>query len=322
MTNLSVREALAWIGAALLSIAAGAAHANWPEKPVRIVVSLPGGQAIDQMARAVATVLADRLKQPVIVENRPGAGGNIGMEHVARSAPDGHTLLLALTALTLNPHLYRVDFDSLRDFAPVTRLASQSFLFVAHPSLPATTVAGVLALARSRPGVVTCGHATGALHIACAWFEQLGRADFNLVPYKGGIQALSDVVGGHVDMTFGVTLTVTPHARAGRLRVIATTRPRRGKGLFGDTPTMAETLTGFELESTIGLVAPAGTPPEIVARLNGELQAVLAREDIRAFLATGGLEPVGGTPQAYAAKIARDHARYGKIVSETGIRAE
>jgi tripartite-type tricarboxylate transporter receptor subunit TctC len=142
------------------------------------------------------------------------------------------------------------------------------------------------------------------------------------VPYKGGTQALSDVVGGHVDMTFGVALTVTPYARAGRVRVIATTSPRRGRGPFGDSPTLAETLPGFELESVIGLVAPAGTPPEVIARLNGELQSVRAQDDVKGFLAAAGMEPAGGTPQDYARIIARDYAKYGRIIREGGVRAE
>ncbi len=322
MTRLPYAAVLAWTGLMLLSVAAGAAHAqHWPTKPVRIIVPIAPGQGADALTRVVAAGLSARLKQPVIVENRPGADGNLGMEHVARAAPDGHTLLVAVTALVTNPHFYSLDFNPLKDLAPVMQLASQSFLFVAHPSLPATTVTGALALARSRPGAVTCAHAGGAFQIACAWLEQRGRVELNLVPYRGGARALTEVVGGHVDMTFSVGLTVKPHARAGRLRVIATTRSRRG-GIFGDTPTMAETLPGFEMGGLIGLLAPAGTPPKIIERLNGELQAVLAQEDVQALLAVAGQEPAGGTPGDYAAVIARDHARYGRIIRETGIRAE
>ena len=321
MTRL--RGARARACALLLSVVACAAHAQqWPEKPVRVIVPIAPGQGADALTRVVATGLSARLKQRVIVENRPGADSNIGMEYVARSAPDGYTLLVAVTALVTNPHFYNLDFDPLRDLAPVIQFASQSFLLVVHPSLPATTVTGILALARSRPGVVTCAHGGGAFQIACAWLEQRGRVDFNLVPYRGGAQALTEVVGGHVDMAFSVGLTVTPHARAGRLRVIATTRPRRSGGLFGDTPTMAETLPGFEMGGLIGLLAPAGTPPELIERLNGELQAVLAQEDVRALLAVAGQEPAGGTSRDYAAVIARDSAKYGKIIRETGIRAE
>jgi tripartite-type tricarboxylate transporter receptor subunit TctC len=301
MMRASVQGTLARVVAVLLSIAAGAAHAQpWPEKPVRIVLPLPAGQVSDLQARAFAAVLTERLKQPVIVENRPGAGGNIGMEHVARSVPDGHTFLLVGSAHVINSHLYRLAFDPLKDLVPVLQVSTQSLVMVTHPSVPATTVAGALALARSRPGDVTCGHATGSFHIACAWLEQAGRADLNLVPYKGYVLALADVIGGRVDMTFGVGLSVEPYVRARRLRAIATTSLRRGQGIYGDLPTIAETLPGFDLALWAGLVAPAGTPPEILERMNDEMQAVLARDDIRKLIVGSGLQMVGGTPRDYA----------------------
>ncbi len=327
MARAPVRAAAAWARAALfltlVLTAACAAYAQpWPEKPVRIVLPLPPGQVSDLQARAFATVLSGRLKQPVIVENRPGAGGNIGMEHVARAAPDGHTFLMVGSSHAINSHLYRLAFDPLKDLVPVMLVSTQHLVLVAHPSVPAATVADLLALARPRPGIVTCGHSIGSFHLACAWLEQAGQVDFNLVPYKGYVLALSDVAGGHVDTTFGVALTVRPHARAGRLRAIATTSPRRGQGIYGDLPTIAETLPGFELGLWAGLVAPAGTPPEIIEKMNGEMRAVLAQDDIRKLIADSGLQMVGSTSRDYASMLEREHARYGKIIRNAGIRVQ
>jgi tripartite-type tricarboxylate transporter receptor subunit TctC len=307
---------------ALAAASQPASPQGWPAKPLRLVVALPAGSGADMVARLVSAGLAERLKQPVVVENRPGAAENIGMEAVARSAPDGYTLLLAVTSLVTNPHLYRLNYDPLKDLVPVTQLARTHYVLVAHPSLPAKTVRETLALAKARPGIVTCAHASGALHVACAWLKAAGRADITLVPYKGSGQALNDVIGGHADLVFGVVHTVAPYAQSNRLRVLATTNPRRGSGPFGSSPTMAETLPGFELVSWLGVMAPAGTPREIVTRLNREIAAALEQEDARKRIMDGGLEPAHGPPEAFAELIQRDYARLGKIIRETGIRVE
>jgi tripartite-type tricarboxylate transporter receptor subunit TctC len=177
-------------------------------------------------------------------------------------------------------------------------------------------------LAREKPGDLTCAHASGALHIACAWLEKSGSVDLNLVPYTGGAQAVADVVGGHVDMTFGVLQTVAPHARARRVNVLATTGARRGQGPLGYLPTVSETLPGFELVSWLGIFVPAGTPSAILLRLNREIADVLRQEDVRTWIGKVGLEVAGGSSASFSALIKSDHARYREIISRTGIRVE
>ncbi len=308
--------------AALLAAGARAAAQAWPERPVRLVVALPAGSGADLVARIVAPGLGERLGQPVLVENRPGAAENIGMEAVARSAPDGYMLLFAVTSLVTNPHLYRLGYDPMRDLVPVAQVARANFVLVTRPSLPAQSVGEILALAKAGPGSVTCAHASGALHIACAWLKAQAGIDVTLVPYKGGVQALNDVVAERADMAFAVVHTAVPQVKAGRIRALATTDSQRGSGPFGDLPTLAETLPGFSIVSWLGVMAPAGTPPGIIARLNREIGAVLEDPAVKKRIEDGGLQAVHGTPQAFGELIRRDYARYGEIIRRTGIRAE
>ena len=183
-------------------------------------------------------------------------------------------------------------------------------------------MADLVRLAEARPGALTCAHASGALHIACAWLKASSKTDITLVPYRGSVQALNDVIGGHADMVFGVVHTVVPHARAGRLAVLATTNPRRGIGPFGDRPVIAETIPGFTLVSWLGVVAPAATPRATILRLNQDIASSLEDGEVRKKMATGGLEVAGGSPEAFSKIIRLDYAKFERIIRETGIRAE
>jgi tripartite-type tricarboxylate transporter receptor subunit TctC len=310
------------VGAALLAWAAAASAQDWPTRPLRWVIGLPAGAGADTVARTVATPLAARLKQPVIVENRPGASENIAMEHVVRSAPDGYTFLFIAASLVTNPHLYKLSFDPMKELVPVAQMAVTHLVLVAHPSLSATTVPQLLALAKEKPAAVTCAHSAGSVHIGCAWFKAQGAVDFTLVPYKGMPQALGDVVGGRADFIFAPVATAVPQVRANRLRVLATTNPRRGQGPFGDAPIVAETLPGFEIETWFGLLAPAGTPPALVAALSRELGEVLRDKDVSDRLAGGGVNVAHAPPEEFAAIVRRDYAKYERVIRETGIKVE
>jgi tripartite-type tricarboxylate transporter receptor subunit TctC len=310
------------LGMACLMAWQGVSAQPWPAKPIRLVVALPAGSGADLVARLIAPGLGERLNQTIIVDNRPGGADNIGMESVARSAPDGHTLLLAVTSLVTNPHLYRLNYDPVKDLTAVSQLANTHYVLAAHPSIPVRSVRDVIAMAKARPGAMTCAHAAGALHIACAWFKAETAADITLVPYKGSVQALNDVIGGHADLIYGVVHTIVPQARSGRVKVLATTNPRRGIGPFGDMPTMAETYPGFDLVSWLGVVAPSGTTRDTISRLNRDIGSVLGEPGVKKRMAEGGLEVTASSSEAFAEVIRRDYAKYEAIIRKTGIRVE
>ena len=308
--------------AVLLAWACSALAQDWPAKPLRWVVGLPAGSAADVLARVVAAQVAARLKQPVIVENRPGASENIGMEHVARAAPDGYTFLVAATALVTNPHLFKLSYDPMKDLVPVAQWATNYFVLLARPSLPAATLPELLALAKAKPGAVSCAYSSGAAEIACAWLKASAAVDLTLVPYKGSMQSLNDVAGERADLVFSPAQFALPPVRANRVRLLATTAARRGLAPFADAPTMAESLPDFELVTWLGLMAPAGTPADVVAALDQEVGAVLKDDEVRRKLGQGNLEITHRSPEAFGEVIRRDHLKYGRIIRETGIKAE
>ena len=319
MARLLTRLACA---ALLLACACSAPAREWPVKPLRWVVGLSAGSPADLHARNIAAPLAARLGQPVIVENRPGASENIAMEHVARAAPDGYTFLVAATALVTNSHLFKLAFDPLKDLAPVGRWMTVDFMLLTRPSLPVATVPELLALAKAQPGTLTCAYSSGAAEIACAWLKARAMPDLTLVPYKGAMQSLNDVIGERADLIFSPAQVAVASAQANRLRVLATTAPRRGLSPFADAPTMAETLPDFEMLTWVGLVAPAGTPADVIAALNREIAAVLSDDGVRARLGHGRLQVAHTSPEAFGEIIRRDSAKYGRIIRETGIKAE
>jgi tripartite-type tricarboxylate transporter receptor subunit TctC len=308
--------------AVLLACACGALAQDWPVKPLRWVVGLSAGSPADLHARIIAAPLAARLKQPVIVENRPGASENIAMEHVAHAAADGYTFLVAATALVTNSHLFKLAYDPMKDLVPVARWVTADFMLLTRASLPVATVPDLLALAKAQPGTLSCAYSSGAAEIACAWLKASAVPDLTLVPYKGSMQSLNDVIGERADLVFSPAQIAVAPARANRVRVLATTAPRRGLSPFGDAPTMAETLPDFEMLTWVGLVAPAGTPAGVIAALNREIGAVLADEEVRSKLGHGRLQVAHTSPEVFGEIIRRDHLKYGRIIRETGIKAE
>ena len=316
------------IAAAILvtGIAPAQGAESYPARAVRMVVGFPPGGTTDIMGRIAAQKLSDTFGQQVIVDNRPGAGGNIATELVARAAPDGYTLLASPgSTLTINPSLYaKLGFDTLRDFAPVTILAEVPNLLVVHPSLPARSVKELIALARSRPGQLNYA-STGAgqsTHLSMELFKSMARVDLNHVPYKGSAPALTDLIGGQVTLMFDNMPTALPHAKSGRLRPLAVSTARRA-AVFPELPTVAEAaLPGFEVSVWFGILAPAQTPRDLVQRLNGVLAKALQASDVKTRLADQGAEAVGNTPEQFTDVIRADLAKWAKVIQAAGIRLE
>jgi tripartite-type tricarboxylate transporter receptor subunit TctC len=297
--------------------------ANFPSKPIRWIMPFPPGGPSDAMARIVAQRLGERLKQPVLVDNRAGASGNIGMEAAVRAAPDGYTIVFgAPGSVVINSLLYKVNFDPLTDLTAVSQLTTFAFVVIANPEFPARTVPELLATARAKPGTVTCGAGAALQQLACELLKLHGRVDLTTVPYKGGAPAMNDLVAGQINFMFEVPNVAIPQVKADRVRAIATTNASAGTGPFGHLPGVNVTLPGFEVESWFGVLAPRATPRGIIVQLNREFGAVLAEDDVRKRLVDAGLEPAHGSPEAFAETMRRDKAKYSKIIRDAGIKAE
>jgi tripartite-type tricarboxylate transporter receptor subunit TctC len=315
------RACLAALAAlALFGLAGVAGAQSWPSRPLRWIVPIPPGGGPDIIARRLAPALAERLGQPVIVENHPGGAHNIAMQLVAHSEPDGHTLLHAVTSLVTNPHLYRLAFDPLRDLVPVARIASTEWVLVARAALPVRGPEDLVAYARSNR--TTCAITGGVTEIACRMLAALSGANFVPVAYRGGPQVFNDMLGGHVDLRFAEASIAAPLVKGGRIRALATLNPRRGAGAFGELPTLSETYPGFEFVTWQGIVLRAGTPRDIVARLSAELDAVLADPEVQQAVRATGNQPAYAPPPVFDDIIRKDLARYGALIRKLEMRAE
>jgi tripartite-type tricarboxylate transporter receptor subunit TctC len=309
--------------ATLAATLSNASHAaEWPEKPVRLIVPFPPGGGSDMSARVVGQKLSERLGQPVLVDNRPGAASNIAMDLVVRSPADGYTLLFAVPTVTQNPFLYKLSFDPLKDLVPVAKVAEVSFVLLSSPAFPARTLPEVLNRARQKPGTVTCGSAGATPGIGCQLLHILGKVDLNIVPYKGNAPAMTDLIGGQIDLLFDVVNAAQPQVASGRAHAVATTAPRRGTAPFPDIPTAAETLPGLELAAWQGVMAPAKTPAAVLQKLERELEAVMKDPSVVQKLRDAGIEPTYADAKKFGATIASDAARYGKVIRDTGMKAE
>jgi len=296
---------------------------KYPAKPIRLVVPFAPGGSTDIFARLVGERLAPALGQPVVIENRAGAGGNIGAEAVARSAPDGYTLLMATTGvMAINHALYRnLGYDAARDLAPVVFIASITNVLIVPPELPAKSVAELIALAKSQPGRLSFASsgAGSSTHMSAELFKLMTGTDLLHVPYKGSGQALPDLMSGRVSMMFENMPGAISHIRSGKLRVLAVTGLKRSPAL-PEVPTIAEAgVPGYESLSWSGLAAPAGTPREVVQRLNRETIAVLAQPELRAKLADQGGEAVGGSPEQFQEHVRAEREKWGRLVRERNI---
>ena len=307
--------------------AGGAAMAAdaWPSRPVRIVSIFPPGGGNDTLCRIVAQKLTERMKQQFIVENRAGANGIVGTEVVARAAPDGYTFTLIPSAHAVNVTLYKkLPYDSIRDFTAITLAAWSPLVLAVHPSLPARNVKELIALAKSRPGQLTyVSSGVGSSgHLGGAQFDTLTGTKMMHIPYKGMALAITDLMAGHVSLTFGTSLSVVPHVRSGRLRALATTGAQRSTAL-PELPTVAEAgVPGYEASLWYGFVGPARLPADIVQRLNAEIVAALAQPDVRERLTDQGVEARSSTAEEFSRLLVSDIARWAKVVQRAGIQPE
>ncbi len=304
-----------------LSFAAAAQAQSYPSRPIRLLLPFAAGGLVDVPGRILAQKLSEALGQPVVVENRAGAGSSIGADNVAKSKPDGYTLMITSTTHVISANLYkRLPYDALRDFTMVMKLAEGPYVLVVHPSLAANSVADLVAQAKAQPGRIdyaSSGNGSSQ-HLVVALFCAMSGAPLNHIPYKGSDRATQDIIGGQVKVGFVGTPIALPHVKSGRLRALAVSTARRSAEMPG-VPTLAEAgVPGYEATIWMGLFAPAGLPREIVARLHGEIGRVLAAPEARAAIAATGLEVSLSTPEEFAAFVRAEHAKWGKVVRDTG----
>ncbi len=320
------KKMLATIAVAAATVC-GVAHAqgSYPTKPVTIVVPFSPGGATDIMARALSERLSTKLGQPVIVENKPGAGTVIASDYVARATPDGHTLLLAASSLGIAPSLYKkVNYDPVKDFAPISLVASVVHVLQVHPSVPANNVAELVTWLKANPtkgsyGSVGAGTST---HLESELFKTMAQADMEHVPYKGSAPALLDLISGNLNVMFDAYASSKPFINDKKVRLLAVTTAKRSK-LLPDTPTVAESgLPGYEAMPWLGLVAPAGTPAPVVTKLYNTLQEVLKEQPIQEKFDSLGLEIIGNKPDEFAAFIKKDITKWSKVVKDSGAKVD
>ncbi|MBV9360720.1 MAG: tripartite tricarboxylate transporter substrate binding protein [Betaproteobacteria bacterium] len=312
------------LAAALLFSAAALAQ-SYPAKPIKIVVPFPAGGIADLYARLIGARVTEGWGQPVVIENRTGAGGNIGADAVAKSAPDGYTLVMgSFGTHAVNVSLFSsMPYDPVKDFAPIILVLEAEGLLVVHPSVPAQSVLDLIAYARAHPGKLTFASAGmgTASHLAGELFKTMAKVDMTHVPYKGNVPAITDLLAGQTSLLFGTTPTVLPHAKAGKLRALATIGSVRSAAA-PDLPTVAETLPGFEVNNWVGLLAPAGTPNDIVRKWNAEVNKIMTGADIKQRLPTEGARYAPNTPEEFGAFIKSEIAKWAPVVKASGARVD
>lgn len=323
-----MKTTLAALATVTLSFSAACpamAAESYPTKPVRMVVGFAPGGAPDIIGRLVGAKLGERLGQQIVVDNRPGATGNIGAEIVARSTADGYTLFMATVSVAISPSFYKnLPFDPVHSFTPVSRVAIVPLLVVVHPSLPARSISDLIALAKSKPGALNYASVgTGSpQHLSAELFKSTAGVNLVHVPYKGGGPATASILSGESHLFFAGMPPALPHAKAGRLRALAVSTAKRSPSA-PDVPTVAEAgLAGFEADNWHGVLAPRGTPKSVVATLNRQLVAVLEQQDIQAQLIRAGAEGVSSPPEAFAQFIRSEKAKWARVAKEAGLKAQ
>jgi tripartite-type tricarboxylate transporter receptor subunit TctC len=309
---------------ALLSLTGGASAQAYPSKLIRMVVPFSAGSGVDILARVVAEKLGERLAQPVIVDNKTGAAGVIGFDYVAKAAPDGYTLLVSVDTLVINPALRKVPYDPVRDFTPIMQLASGAFFLAVHPSLKANSISELVAVTRASPGKFNyASPGVGSLvHLATEYFKMQTGADLVHIPHKGITAAANGLLTGDVEFMVVPTELALPHIKSGKMRPLAITGTRRSP-LTPDVPTVGEAgIPDYNVNLWFGLLAPAGTSKEIVARLNAEITQILGATETKGILSARGIDAAPGTPEQFANLISTDLARWQKVVATAKIVAE
>ena len=315
---------MALTASALLAPVAYAADA-WPSKPIQLVIPYPPGGSADLLGRPLAMQLQQQLGQPVVLEYKPGAGGTLASQYVARAKPDGYTVFMVLAAHAINDSLYpKLPYDTRKDFAPVSLVANLPMVVAASGKLPAKNIHELIQAAKAAPGKLTFGSAgngnTG--HLAAEYFSSIAGVKMTHVPYKGSAGVVNAMLAGDIDLTFNSISTSMPHIRSGRMHALAVTSPQRS-ALAPEVPTVQEQgMAGFDVTGWYALIAPAGTPPENTQRLSREIAAALRQPQLQSQLAAGGYEPVGSTPEARQAHIEREITRWAAVVKSTGARVD
>ncbi|AQV94335.1 MFS transporter [Cupriavidus necator] len=311
--------------AAAIALPSGASAETWPARPIQLLIPYPPGGSADLLARPVAAKLQERLGQPVVLDYRPGAGGTIASQALARARPDGYTLIMVLAAHAINASLYpKLPYDTRKDFAPVSLVANLPMILAGSPSLQATNVKELIAEARAAPGKLTFGSAgngnTG--HLAGELFDSVAGIKMTHVPYKGSAQVVTAMLSGEVQLTFDSISTTLPHVKSGKLRALAVTGSQRA-AVAPDVPTLAEAgVPGISITGWYAVLAPAGTPQSVIDRLSTEIATVLRQPDLKANLATNGYEPVGSTPAALRTHIDAEIKRWSKVVKDSGAQIQ
>jgi tripartite-type tricarboxylate transporter receptor subunit TctC len=296
---------------------------EWPSRPVRFIVPFPAGGSTDVAARVIGEYLSRTLRQQIVVENKTGANGNIGIETAAKSPPDGYTVLVATDAVSSNPHVYKMNIDPLKELVPVIQLSHQPMVLAAHPSLAIASLAELIALAKQQPGL---RYATGSgigspQHMVVQWFAQTDGIKLEQVPYRGGAPAINDLLAGHVKLGSLGSTPLIPHYKAGTLRLLAQSTEKRSPSL-PDVPTYQEAgIKGLVLDQWLGVFVPAGTPPAVGSRLNAEINKALSEAAIRDSFLQSAQEPIGGSADAFSGLVRTEFAKYERLVKELNIKA-
>ena len=313
------------MGAATLAAVMGAGAADYPSRPIRVIVPQSAGGSTDVAARILTDQLSTVLKQNLVVDNRPGAGSLNGTEAAAKAAPDGYTLLSIAASLTITPALQsNLPFDPVRDFAPITQIVDLPHILVLHPSVAAKSVSELVALLKAKPGQIGCGFSGigTSTHLAIELFQYMSQTKMLLVPYKGGAPAMTALLGGEVQVNFATSSTGIPHIRSGKLRGLAVTGAKRSTAI-PELPTVSESgVKGYQHASWVGMLAPAKTAKPVIDRLHAESVKILARNDIRSSFLKQGMEAEGNTPQEFAATITREVDQWIKLVKSAGIKVQ
>jgi tripartite-type tricarboxylate transporter receptor subunit TctC len=310
----------------MASALSNAAAQGFPSKPIRLIVPYPPGGTTDIVARPIAKGLQDALGQPVVIENKPGAGGNIGMDFVAKADPDGHTLAVSsVSTLAIGASLYKkLPYDVLRDLAPVTRVAAVPNVLAVHPSVPAHSVKELVAYAKAHPGSLRFGSAGSGttVHLAGELFKSMARIDIEHIPYKGAAPAMIDLLGGRVQLMFDFLSSAMPHIKAHQLNALAVTGPKRSP-LLPEVPTVSEAgLPGYEVYAAFGVLATARTPPAVIDRLQAEIVKLIGTPAMKEILASQGADAIGDTPQEFAAALRAEVEKWARVVKASGAHAD
>jgi tripartite-type tricarboxylate transporter receptor subunit TctC len=325
MNRLSCLAKLALIAALSTVFAIGAVAQSYPSKQITIIAAFPPGGTVDLLARTLGYKLSDDWKRPVIVENRAGASGIIGSQVVAKAAPDGYTLLIIPITHVTNASLYdKLPFDPIRDFTPISLLASQPLMLVVNESLPIKTTNDLINYAKAYPGKLNCGSGGNGTsqHLACELFKSMAHVDIKHIPYKGNAAAMTDVIGGQIEILFDQMATAVPHVKAGKVKALAVTTEKRSTAM-PNIPTIAESgVPGYEATAWFGVVGPAGMPKELVGRIQSEFGRVLALPDVKERLSSQGLDLIGSTPDEFGALLKSELGKWAKVIKESGARLD